>query len=45
VRCLIADKEVRVDVPRRLIGHMTTAVAVPVAVGRKEPTLDQLRAR
>jgi hypothetical protein len=43
--CLIADKEVRVDVPRRLIGHMITAVAAPVAVGRKEPTLDQLRAR
>ena len=40
-----AGVDARVDLPRRLIGHMITAVAAPVAPGRKEPTLDVLRAR
>ena len=43
--CLLVGREARVDLPRRLIGHMITAVAAPVAAGRREPTLDQLRAR
>jgi hypothetical protein len=41
----VLEKDARVEVPRRLIGHMITAVAAPVAAGRKEPTLDRLRAR
>lgn len=43
--CLTDDTSARVDLPRRLVGHAITVVAAPVAAGRKEPTLDALRAR
>ena len=43
--CQVDGESARVDLPRRLIGHLITVVAAPVAAGRKEPTLDALRAR
>lgn len=43
--CQVANEHGQADVPRRLIGQMATVAVAPVGAGRKEPTLDTLRAR